>query len=781
MTQSQLPTDRPMMFCLNAALQIEFCSPSAGHFFDIDRHRLPHITELFQIEEQDEVRRSLLLMQKHPEAEAQKYWISREEEELRCLCFWQAEGPMPRLEGQYQIVMEPVKQAGWGRATVDNYRSIIENINLGILEVDCEDRILWANEPFCQNVGYSLSELDGQVAHELLFFKKDQGSLDTFSEIRQQREQGESGSYELRIRHKEGQVRWMIVSGTPIYNANGEVVGSTGLHHDITSYKEVEEQLRHRSELQQVLMNLAERLININPSEVKEVINESLQKMGQFVASDRAYIFDYDFEQGTTSNTYEWCAEGISPEIDNLQDVPIEYIPQWVNTHREGRELINEDVFSLPEDDALYQILVPQGIRSIITIPLIHESELLGFIGFDAVHQRKKWSDTEREILRFMAQLLVNQQVKQRIETSIFESEERLRSIFDNAMDAMVLTDSEGRVEAWNKQAERLFGKSRIEVLDQSLGTLIFPEGQEDIGEQAFYGAADRPVQKRFERMALGKNNQYFPIEISVNRIPLLNRDLYSVFLRDITERKKVEDDMAQSLEQQKQISRMRARLVSMASHEFRTPLTTLKNNTELLIMQVEELDEALQPKLTKYIQRLEIQINRLNELIGDMLTLGRLDSGRLQFKPRNTDLIQLCDQLLKSHHSHYPDRERAELRINGLPRIVKLDQNLWEHIFNNLVSNAFKYSPGAPSPVVELDYEDSRHVKISIIDYGLGIAEEEQEAIFDSFYRVRGNAAIQGSGMGLAIVQQMTQLHGIKIKVESSPGQGSSFILVLE
>ena len=117
------------------------------------------------------------------------------------------------------------------------------------------------------------------------------------------------------------------------------------------------------------------------------LIRTSLKQIGEFVEVDRSYIFSYDFVNNTTSNTYEWCAEGIEPEIENLQNIPIDYIPQWLEAHRNGKAFYVEDVSLLPDDgeQGLRAVLEPQGIKSLIAIPKIKNDELIGFVGFDAV------------------------------------------------------------------------------------------------------------------------------------------------------------------------------------------------------------------------------------------------------------------------------------------------------------------------------------------------------------------------------------------------------------
>lgn len=170
--------------------------------------------------------------------------------------------------------------------------------------------------------------------------------------------------------------------------------------------KIIERQIR----FQKLLISISTQYINSDLSDINKLVNTSLQQIGEFVESDRSYIFSYNFVNNTTSNTYEWCAHGIKPEIDNLQEVPLDYFPQWVEAHKAGRAFFVEDVSLLPDDgeQGLRAVLEPQGIQSLITIPKFKNKELIGFIGFDSVRQINKYNDNEKDILFVFANMLVN-------------------------------------------------------------------------------------------------------------------------------------------------------------------------------------------------------------------------------------------------------------------------------------------------------------------------------------------------------------------------------------
>ena len=192
----------------------------------------------------------------------------------------------------------------------------------------------------------------------------------------------------------------------------------------------IERQLR----FQDLLINISTTYINSDLSDIDKLINTSLKQIGEFVEADRSYVFSYDFEKNETSNTYEWCSKGIDPEIENLQNIPIEYITQWTDAHKKGEAFYVEDVSLLPKDGelGLRAVLEPQGIKSLITIPKIKNNELIGFIGFDSVKKINKYNDNEKDILFVYANMLVNVIQRKENEVQIKAQEKKKEELLKN-------------------------------------------------------------------------------------------------------------------------------------------------------------------------------------------------------------------------------------------------------------------------------------------------------------------------------------------------------------
>lgn len=136
-----------------------------------------------------------------------------------------------------------------------------------------------------------------------------------------------------------------------------------------------EDKLNYLNKMQEILMNIATKYINIPFEQVTRTIEQSLGELGEFVGADRTYIFEYDWDNNVCNNTHEWCEDGIIPHIEILQNINLELIPQWVKCHLAGEIMHIEDVYLLPENDAVSEILEPQNVKSLIVIPMIKETK----------------------------------------------------------------------------------------------------------------------------------------------------------------------------------------------------------------------------------------------------------------------------------------------------------------------------------------------------------------------------------------------------------------------
>ncbi len=264
----------------------------------------------------------------------------------------------------------------------------------------------------------------------------------------------------------------------------------------------------------------------------------------------------------------------------------------------------------------------------------------------------------------------------------------------------------------------------------------------------------------------------------SVSRGRVLERDAGGRAVRmigtnvDIEQQKRAEAELMTAVQREKELSELKSKFLSMASHEFRTPLATILSSSELLERYAERIDPKEKASL---LQSIEAGAKRMNELINDVLTLGRAESGVLRLNPVRLDLRELCERVVRefriaqgrSHMVRFADRF-------DLPA-AEMDERLLRHILENLLSNAAKYSPEGSEIVVTLSRR-AEEVLIDVQDQGIGIPEADQARLFETFHRASNVEGRPGTGLGLAIVRKSVDLHGGSISFKSEPGRGTRF-----
>ncbi|SIR33829.1 PAS domain S-box protein [Chryseobacterium sp. RU33C] len=218
----------------------------------------------------------------------------------------------------------------------------------------------------------------------------------------------------------------------------------------------LQEQLNKQLDFQHLLMDISSEYINIPIEKVSESIQKSLQEMSEFVKADRAYIFKYDFSKGTCSNIFEYCNEGVSPQIENLQDMPLEMISEWVEINKKGETIYYPNVQELPESD-LKGILLEQDIKSLLVIPAMLQNECLGFVGFDFVKNHHQVSDTEKNLLTIFTQVLVNVRERIFLERDLSKTVQILKKLLANLQFGILMEDEKRKIVFTNNLFCRMF------------------------------------------------------------------------------------------------------------------------------------------------------------------------------------------------------------------------------------------------------------------------------------------------------------------------------------
>lgn len=251
---------------------------------------------------------------------------------------------------------------------------------------------------------------------------------------------------------------------------------------------------------------------------------------------------------------------------------------------------------------------------------------------------------------------------------------------------------------------------------------------------------------------------------------------LYGLALGRLLAQKRTEVSLRQALEREQELSELKSRFISTASHEFRTPLATILASAESLAAYRHRMnDDQVNRKLAKITGH----VGHLRDIIEDVLQLERIQSGRIEFNPAECDLDALCKDIIEEFQNA-PDVTHELVYTTGqVTPVLRLDNRLMRQAISNLISNALKYSPAGQSVYVRLECRDGATI-LSVQDSGIGIPEADLKHLFEPFHRATNVGTISGTGLGLSITKQAIELHGGTIAVKSQVGAGTTFTVTI-
>ena len=320
---------------------------------------------------------------------------------------------------------------------------------------------------------------------------------------------------------------------------------------ELTERTRVEDALRYRVAFEELVTDLSTRFIAPAPAEVDGAVNQGLTAIGSFCGVDRAYIFLFTAAGVTMDNTHEWCAAGIEPQIANLQDIPCDILPWWMDKLRRFEDIHIPRVSALPpEASAEREILEPQGVQSLVVVPITVGRDLVGFLGFDSVRTVKNWVEDDIALLRILGEIIGNALERKRAEEAQRKSAQVYRALFDRTSDAVFILDLQGHHLAVNQRASELLGYAPDAMLGLSFRDIVVSdEHDESTGKMAALLAGEQlPV---YERTFLRKDGSTLRVEINAALVRHADGTPLHVqsIARDITVRKEAEEALRQSEE----------------------------------------------------------------------------------------------------------------------------------------------------------------------------------------------------------------------------------------
>jgi PAS domain S-box-containing protein len=335
----------------------------------------------------------------------------------------------------------------------------------------------------------------------------------------------------------------------------------------------------------------------------------------------------------------------------------------------------------------------------------------------------------------------------------------------------MYALDADGILIAWNRECERVTGFDADRIVGKPEGfDLLFPDPayRAEIRRTIFAHADFRDWEARVA-CADGSVRTVSWFNIS-GTFPVPGWASWGMGV-DVSDRAKARESLEEALVRERELSELKSSFVAMASHEFRTPLTSIQASVDLLRRYGERMSEEQKMENLHGISR---EIVTVTDLLEDVLTLGRADAGKLEFRPRSMDLRALCiDQLEKIKLIARPDHGFVFDCVGNCASVF-VDEQLVLHILTNMLSNAVKYSPAGGQITLTLRCSDT-DIVLSVGDRGIGIPKGGREHLFDAFHRFSNVGTISGTGLGLAIMKRAAERHGGSVSLESEEGVGTT------
>ncbi|MFT4800959.1 MAG: PAS domain S-box-containing protein [Flavobacteriaceae bacterium] len=353
-----------------------------------------------------------------------------------------------------------------------------------------------------------------------------------------------------------------------------------------------------------------------------------------------------------------------------------------------------------------------------------------------------------------------------------------LARLIETANNPILEVDTEGKVNEWNETFEKITGFKKSEVLGQDFVEIYITEDYKKLVKQVLSDALKGEETTNFEFPFFTKEGSRVIILLNSSTRKNTNGEIVGVLGvgQDITILNQHKKDLESKVESEKELSLLKTSFVSMASHEFRTPLTSISSTSDVLLKYYDRLS---QDDINQRLEKIKLEVKDMTIMLEDILIIGKSDAQKLKFNPERLDIVSLTKDIITDYQlSEFKDRDL--IYSASLPEIlIQVDRKWIKHIVINLLSNALKYSEDDTQVIVSIKKEQGS-VYLHFKDSGIGISKEDIKLLFEPFHRGENVGEILGTGLGLSVLKKAVELHKGKIKVKSEVGKGSNFEVIL-
>lgn len=394
-----------------------------------------------------------------------------------------------------------------------------------------------------------------------------------------------------------------------------------------------------------------------------------------------------------------------------------------------------------------------------------HENEIKYYIvQIIDITERKKIEDENK---------LLTDEINRNKTVQLNEAKNMYRLLAENTVDLVCLHDLDTSFRYVSPSIEKLLGYTPEELIGKLPMEFVHPEDIEILKnsiDKCRTEVESITAQIRFKN----KEGEYFWFEskailVHENGIPIS----FQTSTRDITQRKRAEKIIENTLIRERELNELRINLISTVSHEFRTPMTTIRTSAELISMYLENQNVINGNRIQKRVSIITEEIDRIIELMNAVLTISKEDSGKTNFNPTLFDLKEFCLEIIDNNYLNTINIPMVATNFNGSTFTVNADKKLMEYGIFNILNNAFKYSEKSAEVILNLS-STSDTIILDIIDFGIGIPKEDHVKLFNTFFRASNTDGFQGTGLGLYIAKTFIEKNSGAIALESELGKGT-------
>jgi PAS domain S-box-containing protein len=422
-----------------------------------------------------------------------------------------------------------------------------------------------------------------------------------------------------------------------------------------------------------------------------------------------------------------------------------------------------------------------EGLHAAFGFPIRLGADVHGVVEFFSPQIRRP----DEDLLQTMGTIgiQIGQFIERRHgEEEVRRSEALKTAVLESALDAIITIDHQGKIIEFNPGADKMYGWPRALAIGKPLVDLIIPASLKEKHQQGmmhYTATGHGPIlDKRLELPAVRSDGAEFPVELIVTRISLPGSPMFTGYIRDITERRKLEDALRERAVELSEADRRKNEFLATLAHELRNPLAPLRNGLQIL-----RLSHGDPPATGQALDMMERQLSQMVHLVDDLLDLSRVSRGTIELRQERIELAQIVEQAVEMSR---PIVEEAghRLSIHFPPSPIYIDADLTRlaQVFSNLLNNAAKYTERGGEIRLSVEQQDSE-VVISVKDNGIGIPSEMLPYVFDMFTPVNRNLERSqgGLGIGLSIVKKLVEMHGGSVAATSDgAGRGSQFVVRL-